>query len=94
MAVGLREMTDTYTAGSATDLIDYFVTRLKEEGIPVVTPPGAGGAHIDACKFLPNLKHEGLSSRCIGCRYLYCVWGQEVWRGELFLLTVYQTVQK
>ena len=58
MAVGLREMTDTYTAGSATDLIDYFVTRLKEEGIPVVTPPGAVGAHIDACKFLPNLKHE------------------------------------
>lgn len=58
MAVGLREMTDTYTAGCATDLIEYFVDRMKEEGLPVVTPAGAVGAHLDACRFLPHLKHE------------------------------------
>ncbi|MBW6474121.1 MAG: tryptophanase, partial [Anaerolineaceae bacterium] len=35
MAVGMSEMTDQSVASSSVDFIQYFVARLKEDGIPV-----------------------------------------------------------
>jgi tryptophanase len=55
MAVGVREMTELEVAGSSADGVKYFVTRLKEKGIPVVTPPGGLACHVDARRFLPHL---------------------------------------
>ncbi len=55
MAVGLRDMTDLNVASSSADLIAYFVNRLEEEGVPVVTPPGGLACHVDAMKFLPHI---------------------------------------
>ena len=55
MAVGLREMTDVNVAGASPDLIQYFVERLLENEVPVVTPPGGLACHIDAKRFLPHL---------------------------------------
>jgi len=55
MAVGLREMTDVNVAGSSPELIQYFVGRLLETGVPVVTPPGGLACHVDARRFLPHL---------------------------------------
>jgi tryptophanase len=55
MAVGLREMTIQSIASSGADFIAYFVRRLEEEGVPVVTPPGGLACHIDAMRFLPNM---------------------------------------
>jgi tyrosine phenol-lyase len=55
MAVGLREMTDIDVAGSAPEFVKYFVERMIEEKIPVVTPPGGLACHLDAKLFLPHL---------------------------------------
>ncbi len=55
MAVGLREMTDPAVASSAADFIKYFVDRLDEVGVPVVTPAGGLACHLDATRFLPHL---------------------------------------
>ena len=55
MAVGLREMTDINVAGSAAELVKYFVEQLDQRNIPVVTPPGGLACHIDAKLFLPHL---------------------------------------
>ncbi len=55
MAVGMREMTDIDVASSSADLIAYFVSRMEEEGIPAVTPPGGLAAHVDAMKFVPHI---------------------------------------
>ena len=55
MAVGLREMTDFAVASSSADLIAYFVDRLLEKNLPVVTPAGGLACHIDARRFLPHL---------------------------------------
>jgi tyrosine phenol-lyase len=55
MAVGLREMTDQAVASSAADFIKYFVDRLDEMGVPVVTPAGGLACHLDATRFLPHL---------------------------------------
>ena len=55
MAVGIREMTDPNVAGSAAEFVKYFVERLAETKIPVVTPPGGLACHLDAKLFLPHV---------------------------------------
>lgn len=55
MAVGIREMTELEVAGSSADLIQYFVNRLVDTGVPVVTPPGGLACHVDATRFLPHI---------------------------------------
>lgn len=58
MAVGLREMTDPNVAGAAPEMVQYFVSRLLENGVPVVTPPGGLACHVDAKRFLPHVPKE------------------------------------
>jgi tyrosine phenol-lyase len=55
MVAGVREMVDPTVAGSSVEQIKYFVNRLLETGIPVVTPPGGLACHLDAMKFLPHV---------------------------------------
>jgi tryptophanase len=55
MAVGMREMVDPDVAGCAVEQIKYFVNKLVEIGIPVVTPPGGLACHLDAKKFVPHI---------------------------------------
>nr|MDO8134817.1 tryptophanase [Candidatus Njordarchaeum guaymaensis] len=55
MAVGMREMVDPDVAGCSIEQIKYFVNKLAETGIPVVTPPGGLACHLDAMKFLPQV---------------------------------------
>jgi tryptophanase len=55
MAVGVREMVEPDVAGCVIEQVKYFVKRLVEIGIPVVTPPGGLACHLDAKKFLPHI---------------------------------------
>ncbi len=55
MAVGIREMLDDNVAGSSVEFIQYFAKRLMDNKVPIVTPPGGLGCHIDAGKFLSHL---------------------------------------
>ena len=55
MAVGLRETTDETVISQSPSLIAYLVNSLDKLGIPVVTPAGALGAHIDCMGFLPQV---------------------------------------
>lgn len=55
MAVGIREMTDPDVAGASVELIRYFVERLIECGVPVVTPPGGLACHVDAMRFVSHI---------------------------------------
>ena len=55
MTVGVREMVDPTVAGCSVEQIKYFVNRLVETSIPVVTPPGGLACHLDAMKFLPHV---------------------------------------
>jgi tryptophanase len=38
--------------------VKYFVNRLVETGVPVVTPPGGLACHLDAMKFLPHVPQQ------------------------------------
>jgi tyrosine phenol-lyase len=55
MAVGIREMVDVNVAGSSAEMIRYFVARLVEKGVPVVTPAGGLACHVDAMKFVNHI---------------------------------------
>jgi tyrosine phenol-lyase len=55
MTVGLREMTEFDVASASPEFIEYFVSRLLENGLPAVTPAGGLACHLDAKRFLPHL---------------------------------------
>jgi tryptophanase len=55
MAVGLREMTELNVAGSAAEFVKYFVEKLVDSKLPVVTPAGGLACHLDAMRFLPHI---------------------------------------
>jgi len=55
MAVGLRETQDETVIGQSPSFIKYLVESLDAYGVPVVTPPGGLGCHVDAKGFLPHV---------------------------------------
>lgn len=54
-AVGLREMLTEDVAGAGAEMVEFFVTRMVEEGLPVVTPSGGLACHVDVSRFLPHI---------------------------------------
>jgi tryptophanase len=55
MAIGLYETTDETVISQSPSFIEYAVNELDKLGVPVVTPAGALGCHIDAMGFLPHV---------------------------------------
>ncbi|HBN95405.1 MAG TPA: tryptophanase [Firmicutes bacterium] len=55
MAVGLEETMDEDMINQAPEFIDYMVNELEKLGIPVVTPPGGLGCHINAKEFVDHI---------------------------------------
>ena len=55
MAVGINETCDETVISQSPSFIAYAVNQLDAAGIPVITPPGALGCHIDAKGFLPHI---------------------------------------
>ena len=45
-------------AGSGAEFVRYFVDRLCEVGVPVVTPAGGLACHIDARRFAPHVPSQ------------------------------------
>lgn len=58
MAVGLYETTDETVINQSPSFIAYLVGELEKLNIPVVTPAGALGCHLDAMGFLPHVPQK------------------------------------
>ena len=58
LAVGLYETTDETVISQSPGFIEYAVTELDKLGIPVITPAGALGAHVDAMSFLSHIPQK------------------------------------
>ena len=58
MAVGLYETTDETVISQSPSFIKYIVDELDKSGIPVITPAGGLGCHIDAKGFLPHIPQK------------------------------------
>ena len=58
MAVGIIETCDETVISQSPSFIAYAVNQLDAAGIPVITPPGALGCHIDAKGFLSHIPQQ------------------------------------
>lgn len=60
IAVGLYETLDETMISQSPKFIEYLVNALDKKGIPVVTPAGVLGCHVDAmqiCKHIPQSQY-------------------------------------
>ncbi len=55
IAVGLEETMDEDMVNQGPLFIAFMVDELAQRGVPVITPPGGLGCHIDARQFLPHV---------------------------------------
>jgi tryptophanase len=55
MTVGLEETMDEDMISQGPIFIEYMVNELKRRGVPVVTPAGGLGCHLNAMKFLSHV---------------------------------------
>ncbi len=58
MAVGFYETTDETIISQSPAFVEYAVNELDKLGVPVITPAGALGCHVDAMGFLPHVPQE------------------------------------
>jgi tyrosine phenol-lyase len=58
LAIGMYETTDETVISQSPSFIAYLVNELDKQGIPVVTPAGALGCHLDAMGFLPHVPQK------------------------------------
>lgn len=55
LAVGFDETMDEEVINQGPEFIAYMVETLEKHGVPVVTPAGGLGCHLDAKRFLPHV---------------------------------------
>jgi tryptophanase len=62
LTVGLDETMDEDMISQGPIFIDYMVRELEARGVPVITPPGGLGCHINALKFLDHVPQNQYSA--------------------------------
>ncbi len=55
ITVGLEETMDETVISQGPQFIEFMCRELQKNGVPVVTPPGGLGCHLDAMAFLPHV---------------------------------------
>lgn len=58
LAVGLEETMDEDMISQGPEFIAFMVDELQKKGVPVITPAGGLGCHIDAMRFLEHLPQQ------------------------------------
>lgn len=59
LTIGLEECMDEDIINQGPQFIEYMVNELNKKGIPVVTPAGGLGCHLDAMEFVKHIpQHE------------------------------------
>lgn len=58
ITIGLEEALSMDMIEQGPIFIEYMVNQLKDKGIPVLTPAGGLGCHLDASKFVSHLSQD------------------------------------
>lgn len=74
MAIGLEETLDEDMISQGPIFIEFMVNELQKRGIPVVTPAGGLGCHVNAMKFLPHVPQNQYPSGALASA-LYIISG-------------------
>ena len=72
IAVGLYETLDESMISQSPEFIKYAIETLDAKGIPVVTPPGVLGAHINAMEFCDHLPQTQYPAAALGAAVYLC----------------------
>jgi tyrosine phenol-lyase len=66
ITVGLEETMDEDMVSQGPQFIEYMVGELVKRGVPVVTPAGGLGCHVDAMKFLDHVPQTEYPAGALG----------------------------
>ena len=65
VAIGLEEATDYHMISHGPEFIEDFAEILLEYNIPIVTPPGGLGLHLNAREFVSHIPEEQYQSAAL-----------------------------
>ena len=83
MTVGFDESMDMDVISQGPQFIDYCVRQLDAYGIPVITPGGGLGAHLDASQFVGHIPQEQYPADALVCALYLCGGIRGMERGTL-----------
>ncbi|GHT80558.1 L-cysteine desulfhydrase [Bacteroidia bacterium] len=69
MAVGLYETLDETMISQSPTFIKYFVEELAKHKVPVVTPPGVLGCHVNAMPFCDHIPQSQYPAGALAAAY-------------------------
>ena len=72
MAVGLYETLDETMICQSPNYIKYLVEELEKRGIPMVTPAGVLGAHVNAMEFCKHIPQEEYPAGALAAAFYIC----------------------
>ncbi|MDR1700998.1 MAG: tryptophanase [Lachnoclostridium sp.] len=74
MAIGLEETLDEDMISQGPIFIEEMTNLLTENGVPMVTPGGGLGVHLDCARFLPHVSPTEYPGAAVACA-LYLISG-------------------
>ncbi len=83
MIVGFDESMDMDVISQGPQFIDYCVRQLEAYGIPVITPGGGLGAHLDASQFVDHIPQAEYPAGALVCALYICGGIRGMERGTL-----------
>lgn len=83
MTVGFDESMEMDIISQGPQFIDYCVKRLDEYGVPVITPGGGLGAHLDAMEMCKHIPQEEYPAGALVCALYLCGGIRGMERGTL-----------
>ena len=72
MAVGLYETLDETMICQSPNYIKYLVEELEKRGIPMVTPAGVLGAHVNAMDFCKHIPQDEYPAGALAAAFYIC----------------------
>ena len=83
MTVGFDESMEMDVISQGPQFIDYCVKRLDEYGVPMITPGGGLGAHVDASQFVGHIPQQEYPAGALVCAFYICGGIRGMERGTL-----------
>ena len=83
MTVGFDESMDMDIISHGPQFIKYCVDKLVEYGVPMITPAGGLGAHVDATTFVSHIPQQEYPAGALVCAFYLCGGIRGMERGTL-----------
>ena len=83
MTVGFDETMEMDIISQGPQFIKYCVDQLDAYGVPVITPGGGLGAHLNCLEFIPHVPQEEYAACALSCAMYICGGIRGMERGTL-----------